>query len=87
MNMPRFSGLALAEVLRRGTEISERVERALARIPQPAAIEADADQEFGVRYRRHISRELDRLELFGLTLSESASRYELSIAYITLSAA
>jgi len=86
MNMPQFTGLALAELLRRGTEISERVERAFARIPQPAAIEADADQEFGVRYRRHISRELDRLELFGLTLSESASRYELSIAYITLGA-
>ena len=86
MSMPQFAAAALVELLRRDNEIARRVQQAFERIPQPAALRADADQEFSVRYRRHIAREQDRLELFGLTLSDSSSRYDLSIAYITLSA-
>lgn len=86
ISMPQFNSAALVEILRRGSEIMERVDAALERLPKPALAEADADQEFDVRYRRHIARELDRLELFGLTLSETSARYELSIAYITLGA-
>jgi hypothetical protein len=86
VGLPDFSAAALTEVLRRETEISDRVKDILSKIPQPAALQADADQEFDLRYRRHVARELDTLELFGLNLSENTSRYDLSIAYITLSA-
>lgn len=86
LSLPQFSALALVEILKRETEISERVQAALDRIPQPAEIAENADQAFELTYRRHIARELDRLELFGLNLSENSSRYELSTAYITLSA-
>jgi Leucine-rich repeat (LRR) protein len=87
MSLPRFSATALVEVLRRETEIIDRVREVLVRMPQPQLAAADADAEFEVSYRRHIARELDRLELFGITLAEQSNRYDLSIAYITLAAA
>lgn len=87
MSLPGFTSRSLVEILRRESEILDRMQEALERIPQPAIDIANEHQDFEVRYRRQVARELDSLQLFGITLSENSRRYALSTAYITLSAA
>ncbi|WP_432510660.1 NACHT domain-containing protein [Kineococcus sp. SYSU DK001] len=84
--MPDFSHHALIEILRRETEIIDRVRETFERMPRITPSQQDDDEEFSLRYRRHIARQLDQLELFGITLQEKSRRYDLSIAYITLTA-
>ncbi|GAA3636985.1 NACHT domain-containing protein [Microlunatus ginsengisoli] len=84
--LPSFTSSALVELLRRETHIQNVVETILSQIPQPEVERESEDQQFELRYRRQVSRVLNQLELFGLSLSEASARYQLSVAYITLTA-
>ncbi len=87
--LPQFSSIAATELLRRETAVIDLVNTVLQRLPDPQVIANNLEaslREFETNYRRYIARRYDRLELFGLSVSEMSSRYALSVAYITLSA-
>jgi hypothetical protein len=77
--LPRFTAGAFAEILRRQSLILQRFTEVLDRMPS-----ADAEADFAANYRRQVINQLDRLELFGVTVSESVRGYPLSTAYISL---
>jgi Leucine-rich repeat (LRR) protein len=87
-NLPRFTPIALRESLQREDEILRLVRLVLDKLPSPGLPESGQGSAlaFETRYRRHIANKLDRLELFGITVSDVSRRYGLSVAYITLSA-
>jgi Leucine-rich repeat (LRR) protein len=84
--LPEFSRNAAVEILRRETELITLVRRVLDNLPtpDPAAVNGNQPHHFETQYRRDLARALDRLELFGITISERSQRYTLSVAYITL---
>ncbi|GAA2115321.1 NACHT domain-containing protein [Actinomadura alba] len=82
VGLPAFGKGALVEILRRETEILTGIRDLLDRIPKVDA--ADPDTVFLATYRRQVATALDRLELFGVTVSPSVRRYPLSVAYISL---
>jgi Leucine-rich repeat (LRR) protein len=84
--LPRFAARSTAEVLRRESELLETTRTILANLPQSEVAFAPGTDEFEKRYRREIVRRLDRLELFGITVSDFSRRYRLSVAYISLTA-
>lgn len=79
--LPPFGPSALTEILRRETEIVAGIREVLDRLPQ----RRDAG-DFSYDYRQLAARTLDRVEMFGATLSEASRRYPLSVAYISLAA-
>lgn len=86
--LPSYTSTAITELLRRETEVSELLEEVLRRLPAPLDIGrgGDPDAAFELKYRRRIAQQLDRLQLFGITVGEEVRRYALSVAYITLTA-
>jgi NACHT domain len=87
ITLPRFTAVALRELLARETELIGLVRRVLAELPQAGlAGRGEGDAAFEAQYTRQVARKLDRLELFGVTVSELSKRYALSVAYITLTA-
>lgn len=85
--LPRFSAGAFAEILRRQSAILQRVTEVLDRMPAAGSGRAGAGQpeaDFTAAYRRQAVSQLDRLELFGVTVSEAVRGYPLSTAYIPL---
>jgi len=50
----------------------------------PAASESSI-QQFEEEYRREVARRYDELNLFGIDISKEARKYQLSVAYISLS--
>ena len=88
--MPTFTAAVYKELLRRETSFATMVEQALAKLPAADKQAQDSgaeDRQFETDYRRSIAGKLDRLEIFGVTLSEFSRRYSLSVAYISLSVA
>ena len=86
IGLPQFGDRATVEMLQRETELLELVKKVLESLPRQAAAFSPDTDEFETRYRRAIVRKLDRLELFGITVSEFSRRYRLNVAYITLTA-
>ena len=82
ISLPKFQSDALVQMLRRDTEIIELLRQVLTRLPAQSRDREHVD--FEVNYRRQVTNTLDRMELFGATLSEGSSRYPLSVAYISL---
>ena len=85
--LPGFTAGAFAEVLRRDSLIVRQFAQVLDRMPDPEAVRAGAaraEADFTATYRRQVVNRLDRLELFGVTVSESVRSYPLSTAYISL---
>ncbi|MBC6459833.1 NACHT domain-containing protein [Actinomadura sp. HBU206391] len=82
VGLPAFGKGALTEILRRETQIVTGIRELLDRIPRMD--EADPDVAFLATYRRQVANTLDRLELFGVTVSQAVRRYPLSVAYISL---
>ena len=76
---PSFQATALTEVLRRETFLIETLRRVLATLPERRDL-----GDFRADYSRQVVNRLDRMELFGITLSESSRRYPLSVAYVSL---
>ena len=65
---------AFAEILRRDSLIVRQFAEVLDRMPDPEAVRAGAvraEADFAAAYRRQVVNRLDRLELFGVTVSES----------------
>ena len=88
--LPRFSAGAFAEILRRQSVILQRATEVLERMPSPEEIQTGqtrAEADFAAAYRRQVVSQLDRLELFGVTVSEAIRGYPLSAAYISLAVA
>jgi hypothetical protein len=78
--LPKFSSGALTELLRRETAVLDMLSRVLNRLPERRGVD-----DFAADYRRAVVNQLDRMELFGVTLADENRRYPLSIAYIDLS--
>ncbi|WP_103344323.1 NACHT domain-containing protein [Amycolatopsis sp. CA-126428] len=86
-HLPSFQPRALADVLGRLGRQSEQLEELLARVPKTslAAPEGvDHDAEFEAAYLRQLARDLDRLELLGLTMDDQPA-LPLTVAYLSLS--
>jgi hypothetical protein len=81
-DLPDFAGRAAAELLARDRRLFELLSEALDNVPRT---DENLALEFATKYRRAVARELDRVELFGVSVSEASKRYALSVAYITLS--
>lgn len=77
-SFPKFEVGVSSELLQRTESLAEQVIDGFNRvvIEQGDAFEAD--------YRHACVRRWDELELFGVDLSETSRRYNLSIAYVTL---
>ena len=88
--LPRFSVGGFAEILRRESVILQRMNEVLDRCLPPmrcGRCALRAEEDFAAAYRRQVVNRLDRLELFGVTVSESVRGYPLSTAYISLAVA
>ncbi|WP_370968024.1 NACHT domain-containing NTPase [Amycolatopsis sp. cg9] len=86
-HLPSFQPRALAEVLSRLSRQSDQLDELLARVPKTslAAPEGvDHDAEFEAAYLRLLARDLDRLELLGLTTDDQPA-LPLTVAYLSLS--
>ncbi|MGW4058769.1 NACHT domain-containing protein [Amycolatopsis sp. NPDC004747] len=86
-HLPSFQPRALADVLGRLSRQSDQLEELLARLPKTslAAPEGvDHDAEFEATYLRLLARDLDRLELLGLTMDDQPA-LPLTVAYLSLS--
>lgn len=75
---PNFEAEVSRETLRRLGAIAEEVIEGMNLVTSEQADAFEAD------YRNACVRKWDRLEIFGVDLNESSQRYNLSIAYITL---
>jgi len=84
--LPRFDARATAEILRREGQIIDLMKKVVENLPKARVALAPDPENFEIRYARAVASRLDRLELFGVTVSELSRRYRLSVAYITLSA-
>lgn len=86
--LPSFGHQSTGAMLQREGEIVDLVRKVLTELPKLSQAEngRDADLAFETDYRRAVARKLDRLELFGITTEETSRRYDLSVAYITLTA-
>tara|TARA_R110000868_G_scaffold32781_1_gene119530 strand:- start:1198 stop:4083 length:2886 start_codon:yes stop_codon:yes gene_type:complete len=85
-NLPTLKTAIASEILKRQTEILEKIEKILKNIPESIFDSSkDSDVEgFENLYRRTISSKLDEIELHGLSLRSVNPRYSLSVAYISL---
>src|SRR5882724_4714366 len=82
--LPRFQAGAFTELLRRDSQILNRLEEVIDRLPAPVGDDS-LPGRLEVAYRQRIARQFDRLELFGLDFA--AQWYALSIAYVNLTVA
>ncbi|WP_328652097.1 NACHT domain-containing protein [Micromonospora sp. NBC_00330] len=88
LTLPQAATSAYIELLRRDTALIDLVREVYQRLPDPRALQSHSKShlaEYETSYRRLMARKFDRLELFGLSVSELGRRYALSVAYITLS--
>ncbi|WP_079319500.1 NACHT domain-containing NTPase [Microbispora sp. GKU 823] len=81
--LPEYSRNALTEILRRESDIVKSLAEMLSRLPERR--EGLGHNDFEIYYRRQVSKTLDKMELFGATLTEASRRYRLSVAYLSLS--
>lgn len=88
-HLPAFQSAALAEVLKRLGQQSDRLEELLAAVPRTrlgAPAEADDDQVFRDRYLSLLAGSLDKLDLLGLPMEDQPT-LPLTVAYLSLSVA
>jgi len=81
---PGFAARAHLTTVHAAADLRTAVDR-LAE--QPAGDRAAAERGFERRYRALVARDLDTLELFGVTLGRTPTRYPMHTAYVDLSAA
>ena len=86
--LPNFSERTFAELLRRDRVLMEAADRAMESLERiRAESHQDLEREsavFETEYRRAITRNLDRMDLFGVDLSRASRSHPLSVAYISL---
>ncbi|MFF5083842.1 NACHT domain-containing protein [Actinoplanes sp. NPDC000266] len=79
--LPATSVNALTELLARSRQIIGDLEAVLDRLPR-LRVGADFERD----YRQLVANLLDRIELYGATVSDSSRAYPLSVAYLSLHA-
>jgi NACHT domain len=77
--LPEFDTITITELLRRQTDLKNRLEIVLDRLQGRRSVD-----DFSTDYRRQLAFKLDRMELFGVRVGEASRDYPLSIAYISL---
>jgi len=82
--LPRFQAGAFTELLRRDSQILNRLEEVIDRLPAPVGDDS-LPGRLEVAYRQRIAKQFDRLELFAWT--SRPQWYALSIAYVNLTVA
>lgn len=88
--MPSFTENSFSEILKRESYLIEIVTQILQEIKliRQRSQEDNSDifaADFEANYLRAVIRNLDKMELFGATVSEASAKHPLSIAYVTLS--
>ena len=83
-DLPAFHAGAFTQMLQRQTQILAGIRELLHRVP--SIDDTTPDAAFTARYRYQVANMLDRLELFGVTASDTVRRYPLSLAYVRLNA-
>jgi hypothetical protein len=88
--LPQFSERTFAEIFKRGNSLQEIVLKVLDEVHRIRQVSERANPEEQARrfeedYRREVVRSLDRVEIYGATISDESRRYSLSVAYVTLS--
>jgi hypothetical protein len=85
--LPSFTQLTFAEILKREDLISAKVDRVLKELHEirKQLDPADEIDRFEIEYRDAVARNLDILQLIGADVSLPNRRYKLSVAYDTLS--
>lgn len=89
VTLPSFRNRGLRELLERDGEIITLLHEVLSRMPSgqdSAKKRAEHHNAFELEYLRDLARKLDRVEIFGVTLTGPSRRYSLSTAYLNLSA-
>jgi Leucine-rich repeat (LRR) protein len=88
-SLPSFTEKSFGEVLKREDEIKQMALEVVNEVRQlRKKVEEQNPEAEGARfeadYRRAITRQLDCVEIFGVDLSRTSKRQELSVAYISL---
>jgi hypothetical protein len=81
--LPGFQVGVFGELLSRQTEILRQVEQRFDRLPMQLG--GSGAEIFEPTYMRLVAKQLDKVELFGVTVSDRVGNYPLSVAYISLS--
>jgi hypothetical protein len=81
--LPGFKTGVFGELLSRQTEIIRRVDQRFDRLPMQLG--GTGAETFEPTYLRLVAKQLDKVELFGVTLSDEIRHYPLSVAYVSLS--
>ena len=77
--LPQAGMNGVAELLRRDRQILDDLRTVLERLPARRGV-----GDFERDYLQLVANRLDRVELFGATLSQASRRYPLSVAYLNL---
>ncbi len=88
--LPSFNEITFAEILKREGSLiiaTDRILKELQRIQEESQRSNPREEaaSFEVKYRQTLLRKLDQVELLGVDLSSTSSRYRLSTAYVSLS--
>lgn len=81
--LPGFQVGVFSMLLSSQSQLLSAIDRLIEELPSRR--HSNVLSSFSAKYRQAISRNLNRLELFGVTLSDPMQGYPLSAAYVTLS--
>lgn len=81
--LPGFETGVFGELLSRQTEIMRRIDQRFDRLPMQLG--GAGAETFEPTYLRLVAKQLDKVELFGVTVSDRVGNYPLSVAYVSLS--
>lgn len=83
--LPGFKVGVFSELLTRQNEILRLVDQRFERLPMQLG--GAGAETFEPTYLRLVAKQLDKIELFGVTVSDRVGSYPLSVAYVSLSLA
>jgi hypothetical protein len=81
--LPGFEVGVFGELLARQSEIIRHLDQRFDRLPMQLG--GAGAETFEPTYLRLVAKQLDKVELFGVTVSERVGNYPLSVAYVSLS--
>ncbi|MDQ3786022.1 MAG: NACHT domain-containing protein [Actinomycetota bacterium] len=81
--LPGFQIGVFREILSRQHDIMRRLDERFDLLP--IQLGGRGAETFEPTYRRLVAKQLDKVELFGVTMSERIGNYPLSVAYVSLS--
>lgn len=82
-SLPGFEVGVFGELLSRQKEIMRQVDQRFDRLPMQLG--GAGAETFEPTYLRLVAKQLDKVELFGVTVSDRVGNYPLSVAYVSLS--